>query len=280
MYLQRPCHLVCSPHVLQAWVPEHVTSNRGLEFISCFFHSLGKALDMNLHFTSGYHPEGDGQTEWTNQTLEQYLCIFCNYQQDNWYTLLLLVEFTYNNAPSATTGISPFFANKGYHPNLTIHLECNLASSRAEDLVVNLDKLHQELKTTISKAQHHYQGHADACRMPALDFIVGQQAFFKAKFFCMTQPSKKLSKKFLGPFKILAKAGTHSYTLRLQDTICSVHPIFHVSMLEPATPNKIPNHVQSLPPPVEVQGELEYEISEVLDSKIDNQHSCKLLYLV
>ena len=54
-------------------VPSHVTSDRGSEFVSHFFHSLGKALGMTLHFTSGYHPEGDGQTEQTNQTLEQYL---------------------------------------------------------------------------------------------------------------------------------------------------------------------------------------------------------------
>ena len=54
-------------------VPSHVTSDRGLEFVSAFFHSLGKVLDMKLHFTSGYHPKGDGQTKHTNQTLEQYL---------------------------------------------------------------------------------------------------------------------------------------------------------------------------------------------------------------
>ena len=194
--------------------------------------------------------------------------------------LLPLAEFAYNNAPSATTGISPFFVNKGYHPNLTVHPEHDLTSSCAKDLVVNSDELHQELKTTISEAQRHYQGHADACRMPAPDFIVRQQAFIKAKFFYMTWPSKKLSKKFLGPFEILAKAGTHSYTVHLPDTIHGVHPIFHVSMLEPATPNKILNCIQSPPPPVEVQGELEFEISEVLHSKIDNQCSCKLLYLV
>ena len=51
-------------------------------------------------------------------------------------------------------------------------------------------------------------------------------------------------------------------------------------MLEPATTNEIPNRFQSLPPPVDVQGDLEYEISEVLDSKIDRCRSCKLLYLV
>jgi len=46
-----------------------------------FLQSLRYALDMKLHFTSGYHAKGDGQTEWTNQTLEQYLQVYCNYQQ-------------------------------------------------------------------------------------------------------------------------------------------------------------------------------------------------------
>jgi hypothetical protein len=95
----------------------------GMEFVSSFFCSLGQALDMKLHFTSGYHLEGDGQTKRMNQTFEQYLRVYCNYQQDNWSNILPLAEFTYNNAPNATTGISPFFANKGYHPHISVHLE-------------------------------------------------------------------------------------------------------------------------------------------------------------
>ena len=47
-------------------VSSHVTFNRGLEFVSNFFWSLGTALDIQLHFTSGYHSEGDGQTKHTN----------------------------------------------------------------------------------------------------------------------------------------------------------------------------------------------------------------------
>ena len=73
-------------------VPSHVTSNHGTEFVSAFFRSLGKVLDMKLHFTLGYHPEGDGQTEHANQTLEQYLRVYCNYQQSNWSDLLPLAE--------------------------------------------------------------------------------------------------------------------------------------------------------------------------------------------
>ena len=54
-------------------VPSHITSDHSTEFISAFFRSLGKVLDMKPHFTLGYHPEGDGQTECANQTLKQYL---------------------------------------------------------------------------------------------------------------------------------------------------------------------------------------------------------------
>ena len=61
----------------------------------------------------------------------------------------------------------------------------------------------------------------------------------------------------------------------------AVHPVFHVSQLEPAIPNTIPNRVQPPPPPIEIEGEPEYEIAEILDSKIDRRRrNCKLLYLV
>ena len=61
----------------------------------------------------------------------------------------------------------------------------------------------------------------------------------------------------------------------------AVHPVFHVSQLEPATPNVIPNRVQPPPLPIEVNGEPEYEITEILDSKLNRRrHQCPLLYLV
>ena len=143
-------------------VPSHITSDCGTEFVSHFFWSLGTALDMKLHFTSRYHPEGDGQTKQTNKTLEQYLRVYCNYQQDNWSELLPLVKFTYHNTPSATTGITPFFANKGYHPNPMVHPECDLASAHAHDFVTDLDELHQQLGQHIAKAQCQYQTSADS----------------------------------------------------------------------------------------------------------------------
>jgi len=167
-------------------VPAHVTSDHSTEFVLHFFCSLGKALNMCLHFTSSYHLEGDGQTECSNQTLEQYLWIYCNYQQDNWVDLLPLAEFAYNNAPSATTRVSLFFANKGYHPNISVYPEHDMTSAWAHDYAVDLESLHQHLHEEMANTQLCYQGPADAKCTLAPDFKVGNQVYIKAKYFQST----------------------------------------------------------------------------------------------
>src|SRR5260370_12952446 len=130
-------------------MPSHVTSNWGSEFVSHFFQSLGKLLWMELHFTSGYHLEGDRQTEHLNQVLEQYLQAYMNYQQDNWSSLLLLAEFTYNNAMNKMTGVSLFFTNKVYHPSIVMELDVQVSSTGAQHFISDLDNLHAELKWSI-----------------------------------------------------------------------------------------------------------------------------------
>jgi hypothetical protein len=83
--------------------PLHASSDRGSKFTSHFFRSLG-SLHIRLHFTSGYHPSANGQLGHINSTPEQYLRIYCNYEQDNWSALLPLAEFAYNNAPHTSMG--------------------------------------------------------------------------------------------------------------------------------------------------------------------------------
>ena len=133
----------------------------------------------------------------------------------------------------------------------------------------------------MAAAQLWYQGTVDISRTPALEFPIRSWAYIKAQFFHTTRPSKKLAEKFLGPYKVIAQPGTHSITLHLLDSLHAIHPMFHVSMLEPATLNVIPDRVKPPPPLIFVVSEPEFEITEVLDSKIDHRCSkCKLLYLV
>ena len=112
------------------------------------------------------------------------------------------------------------------------------------------------------------------------DFQVGQQVYVSTEHIHTTQPSKKLSEKYLGPFDIIACPSTHSFTLWLSNHFHAIHTIFHASQLEPSVPNTILNHIQPPPPPIEIDNKLEYKIAEILDSKINNWCRCKLLYFI
>ena len=103
-------------------IPDSIVSDRGSIFTSQFWTALSKSLDLKKRLSTSFHPQTDGQTERMNQTVEQYLRIYCNYHQDNWSELLSLVEFSYNNAQHATIGCSPFFANYGYNPRFSVNL--------------------------------------------------------------------------------------------------------------------------------------------------------------
>jgi len=115
-------------------------------------------------------------------------------------------------------------------------------------------------------------------RSPYTDFTLRERAYVKEKYFRTRRPTKKLAEKYLGPYELIAQVGTHSFTLRLPEELRSIHPIFHVSMLEPHTPSAILNCTE--PPPAPVKGDLEYEIAKILNTKIDKRRRCKLLYYV
>ena len=265
--------------------PSHVTSDRGVEFVSKFFRSLADNLDMKLHFTLGYHPEADGQTERTNQTLEQFLRIYCNYQQSDWVRLLPLTEFTYNNSPSSTTGVFPFFANKGYHPKVQFQVKGNLTPGMANEYAPKLEEIHTRLKKTIWASQHRYQVAANRKHSPSPEIQIGDQVFVLAKFIRTTRPSRKLVERYLGPFEVTGQPGTHSYRVKLPNHLRTIHPVFHVLQLELAHTSSIPKRSNPKrsnppPPPIEIDGQLEFEVAKVLDAKVDCRRKNPLLYYV
>ena len=81
-----------------------------------FWRQLLQNLNIQTKLSSAHHPQTNGSTEVVNQVLEQYLCIFISYQQDDWTKYLPLAEFTYNNSLNAQMGLTPFYADNGMHP--------------------------------------------------------------------------------------------------------------------------------------------------------------------
>ena len=79
-------------------LPSDIVSDRDKVFTSSFWRHMLTLLDVKPNMSTAFHPQTDGQTERVNQVLEQYLRVFCNYQQDDWQKLLPFAEFAYNNS--------------------------------------------------------------------------------------------------------------------------------------------------------------------------------------
>ena len=97
-------------------LPTEIISDMDAKFQGEFWESLCKMLGIKRRMSTAYHPQTDGQTERTNQVLEGYLRSFVNYDQDDWYQLLPLAEYAYNNSATSVHKITPFFANYRFHP--------------------------------------------------------------------------------------------------------------------------------------------------------------------
>lgn len=250
-------------------LPESVISDRGSIFTSKYTTDLCRLLNIKSRLSTAFHPQTDGQTERINAILEQYLRGYISYQQDNWVDFLSLAEFAYNNSISTTTKITPFFANYGYNPRFDVmnksspSLPVSLEISKFKE---KLEKLEQHLRQEIRLAQEIYSEHANNNRIPSPIFTIGSSVWLLRKNIRTTRPSDKLDYKRLGPFKIIDKISTHAYKLELPPSM-KVHPVFHVCMLEPLASDPLPGQKQVPPLPIEVDGELEFQVEEILDAK-------------
>ena len=93
---------------------KQVISDRGPQFASKVMQEIWEKLGVKSSLFTAFHPQTDGETERVNQELEQYLCVFCNFQADNWAQLLPFMEFAHNAQSHSTTGKSPFEVWYGY----------------------------------------------------------------------------------------------------------------------------------------------------------------------
>ena len=132
-----------------------------------------------------YHPETDGQTKRTNQILEQYLRMYINYEQDDWATLLPYAKFAYNNTPQSATGVSPFFANKGYHPSIEVNVE-QVSSSEAVQMAEELSDLHAHLRKQLRITITAYEQATDNDRLAIPPFCIGEYIWLDTRNICMT----------------------------------------------------------------------------------------------
>jgi transposase InsO family protein len=94
-------------------VPKKIVLDRGSQFTSKFWEKLHESMDTKLNFSSAYHPQTDGQTERTNQILEDMLRACALKYGKSWDKSLPYAEFSYNNSYQASIKMAPYEALYG-----------------------------------------------------------------------------------------------------------------------------------------------------------------------
>jgi len=166
----------------QVWklhgLPKYVISDRRPQFVACFTRELYRLLGIKLASSTAWYPQTDGQTECVNQELDQYLQLFVNKRQDNWYDLLPMAEFQHNNHIHSTTQQPPFLLDTGRLPRMGFESQQN--SSGLETVNEFMERIRMainEAKSTIHKTQDDMKRYYDQCRTLAPVFNPGDKVF-------------------------------------------------------------------------------------------------------
>ena len=207
--------------------------------------------------------------------MEQYFCAFVNYLQDDWLEWLPLAEFVGNNTESETTKVIPFFANKGFHPRMGVEPSIgtkqptNANELNAESFANQIDEIQVILRGHMLLAQADYEKYANRHRGTAPQYREGDLVWLDTQNLFTKRLCRKLENRRAGPYPVKRVVSNHAIELVLLDDI-RVHPVFHVNLLKSAVnaadpPH--PGHIQPPPPPIEVDGEAEWEVAAIVDSR-------------
>ncbi|GJU96938.1 putative reverse transcriptase domain-containing protein [Tanacetum coccineum] len=233
--MEKLARLYIKEVVARHGIPVSIICDRDPRFASRFWRSLQKALGTSLDMSTAYHPETDGQSERTIQTLEDMLRACVIDFGKGWINHLPLVEFSYNNSYHASIKAAPFEALYGRKCRSPVcWAEVGEAQLTGPDLIQETTEKIIQIKQRMQAARDRQKSYADLKRKP-MEFQVGDRVMLKVspwKGVVRFGKRGKLNPRYVGPFKVLEKIGSVAYKLELPQELSRVHNTFHVSNLK------------------------------------------------
>ena len=192
--------------------------------------------------------------------------IYVNHRQNNWAKWLAIAEFAFNNKVHTATRSSPFQVNYGREPRMGFDIRKKGKNEKAEKFVREMKERHEEARAALVRSQEEMKRQADRSRKEAEEYKVGNKVLISTKDFSvelMKRAMKKLTEKFIGPYVVKKIVLENAVELELPVSL-RIHLVVNVRRIvkyreQVEGKKKIP------PPPVEVAGEKEYEVEEILD---------------
>nr|GEV42625.1 putative reverse transcriptase domain-containing protein [Tanacetum cinerariifolium] len=221
--------------VMRHGIPVSIICDCDGRFTSNFWRSFQNALGTRLDMSTAYHPQTDGQSERTIQTLEDMLRACVIDFGNGWDRHLPLIEFSYNNSYHTGIKTAPFeelYGRKCRSP--VCWAEVRDVQLIGPEIIHETTEKIIQIKSRIQAVRDRQKSYADVRRKP-LEFQVCDKVMLKVspwKGVIRFGKRGKLNPRYIGPFKVLAKVGTVAYRLELPQQIKRVHSTFHVSNLK------------------------------------------------
>ncbi|GJW65359.1 putative reverse transcriptase domain-containing protein [Tanacetum coccineum] len=233
--LDKLARLYLKEVVTRHGIPVSIICDRDPRFASNFWRSLQSALGTNLDMSTAYHPQTDGQSERTIQTLEDMLRACAIDFGKGWVNHLPLVEFSYNNSYHASIKAAPFEALYGRKCRSPVcWTEVGEAQILGPELIQETTEKIIQIKQRMQAARDRQKSYADLKRKP-MEFQVGDKVMLKVspwKGVVRFGKRGKLNPRYVGPFKVIERVREVAYKLELPEELSRVHNTFHVSNLK------------------------------------------------
>ncbi|KAL0152968.1 hypothetical protein M9458_051721 [Cirrhinus mrigala] len=255
-------------HVFRVYgLPEDIVSDRGTQFTSQVWKAFCKQLDINISLTSGYHPQSNGQVERLNQEISRYLRTYCSHEQHRWSEFLPWAEYAQNSLTHSSTGLTPFQCVLGFQPPMFPWSGEPSSVPAVDDWIKRSERVWDSAHVRLQRAIRNQKIQANRRRRPHPPYQPGQRVWLSTRDIKLRLPSRKLSPRYIGPFKILKRINDVTYQLELPANY-RISPSFHVSLLKPVHPEADPGQMApEPPPPLDVGGMPTYQVKELLDSR-------------
>ncbi|GJZ46933.1 putative reverse transcriptase domain-containing protein [Tanacetum coccineum] len=202
--LEKLARLYLKEVVTRHGIPVSIICDRDPRFASNFWRSLQKALGTSLDMSTAYHPQTDGQSERTIQTLEDMLRACVIDFGNGWVKHLPLVEFSYNNSYHASIKAAPFEALYGRKCRSPVcWAEVGEVQLTGPEIVQETTERIIQVKQRMQAARDRQKSYADLKRKP-MEFEVGDKVMLKVspwKGVVRFGKRGKLNPRFVGPFK-------------------------------------------------------------------------------
>lgn len=260
-------------------IPQRIVSDNDKLLTSRFWKRLAERLGIKHVFATRHHPQTNGQTERFNRTLKEMLRSYCNYTKSNWEELLPNIEMAYNDSVHSVTGETPYYLTHGQHPKLP-----NLPAIRDikhKDLAEKIQSVVEEVKDLI--LINKYQTELAYNKKYSINsnnaFKVGDRLWVKTSHFIpdylRRSVSKKLLPEYVGPYTVTKVLNYYAYELDFPPSVRINNRINRSYLKLYKEPTIKPQ--SAIPLPDVIKGHFEYEVEDIIDSKVDDNGVEKFL---